>query len=92
VHVRIVRRPTETSVDGFPLWHLEVGLVYAVPAALATLLIVEGWAEPVAESTEPTLPPITFNIIRPRERRRRFLSVARLRSELGIAADRRRKK
>jgi hypothetical protein len=92
VHVRIVRRPTETSVDGFPLWHLEVGRVYAVPASLATLLIVEGWAEPVAESAEPTLPPITFNIIRPREPRRRFLSVSRLRSELGIAADRRRKK
>jgi hypothetical protein len=86
-------RPTETSIDGFPLWHLEVGRVYAVPAALATLLIVEGWAVPVIESAEPTLPPIRFNIIRPpRERRRRFLSVTRLRSELGIAADRRRKK
>jgi hypothetical protein len=92
VHVRITRRPTETSIDGFPLWHFDVGRVYAVPAALATLLIVEGWAEPVAESAEPTLPPITFNVIRPSERRRRFLSVARLRSEYGIAADRRRKK
>jgi hypothetical protein len=92
VRVRIARSPSESSIDGFPLWHLQVGLVYAIPAAVATLMIVEGWAEPVVDDAEPTLPMVKFDVARPRrERRRRYMSLSRLRQELGIAADRRRR-
>jgi hypothetical protein len=78
-------------IDGIPLSHFEVGAVYAVPTALATLMIVEGWAEPVVEMVEPKLPRISFTLPVPRERRRRVYSDWRLRVELGLAADRRRK-
>jgi hypothetical protein len=91
VRVLITRRPTEENIDGVPLGYLEVGRVYGVPTEIATLLIVEGWAEPVIEDVEPTLPSISFNVMRPCERRRsRFMSGEWLRRELGIAADRRR--
>jgi hypothetical protein len=91
VRVRIVTAPTDTIVDGIVLSQFRVGFVYSLPAALATLLIVEGWAEPVIGAEAPTLPPITFDVHRPQERRRRVLTDARLRIELGIAADRRRR-
>jgi hypothetical protein len=78
-------------IDGISLSLFEVGAVYAVPTALATVMIVEGWAEPVLETVEPKLPPIKFDIIGPRERRRRVYSDLRLRVELGLAADRRRR-
>jgi hypothetical protein len=91
VRVRIVTPPTDTIVDGIALSQFKVGFVYALPAALATLLIVEGWAEPIMGADAPTLPAITFDVHRPQERRRRVLTDARLRLELGIAADRRRR-
>jgi hypothetical protein len=91
VRVRIISRPTEESVDGIALSHFKVGSVYSVPVSLATLLIVEGWAEPVVEEAEPILPPISFHITRRVDRRRRFITDARLRKEFGIAADRRRR-
>lgn len=93
VRIRIIRSPTETSVDGISLSRFEVGLVYSLPISLATLMIVEGWAEPLVDalSADPTLPPIQFTHVRPRERRQRLYSDWRLRTELGLAADRRRK-
>lgn len=72
------------------LSHLEVGIVYAVPAPLATLMIVEGWAEPIVDNLEPRLPAFKLDYTRPRERRQRTYSHWRLRVELGLAADRRR--
>lgn len=90
--VRIIRQPTQTSIDGIVLSQFEVGMIYALPVALATVMIVEGWAYPVAESAEAKLPEIKFDLIGPRERRRRTYTNARLRTELGIAADRRRRK
>jgi hypothetical protein len=72
------------------LSHFKAGRVYAVPVSLATLMIVEGWATPDFGSESPTLRPMTFDLHRTRERRRRLLTDARLRTELGIAADRRR--
>jgi hypothetical protein len=93
VHIRIIRPPADTNVDGISLSRFKVGNVYALPAPLATLLIVEGWAEPVIDNhQELTLPPIQFRPVRPRERRRRMYSNWRLRTELGLAADRRRRK
>ena len=93
MRIRIIRSPTESNVDGISLSRFEVGLVYSLPVSLATLMIVEGWAEPLVDrSADPTLPPIQFTQVRPRERRRRLYSNWRLRTELGLAADRRRKK
>jgi hypothetical protein len=91
VRVRIVRPPGEEIVDGIALAHFKIGLVYSVPAALATLMVVEGWAEPVLDDAAPTLPPVIFHLPRRVERRRRLLTDVRLRRELGIAADRRRR-
>jgi hypothetical protein len=90
VRIRITKPPTEPSVDEIPLARFRVGLVYSVPAPLATLMIVEGWAEPVIEALEPTLPPFTFNVTPVRERRRRIYSDKYLRTHLGLVADRRR--
>lgn len=92
MRIRIISPPSETSVDGVSLAQFKVGLVYAVPPVLATLMIVEGWAEPVSDEIEPTLPPIKFTVVTRRERRRRIYSAAYLRTHLGIAADRRRRK
>ena len=92
VRIRIIRPPTETMIDGISLSHFEVGVVYSVPSSLATLMIVERWAEPVIENLEPKLPAITLDYSGPRERRRRVYSDWRLRVELGIAADRRRRR
>jgi hypothetical protein len=91
VRVRIINPPTQATIDGISLTQFEVGAVYAVPASLATVMIVEGWAEPVVETVDPKLPPVKFDIMGPRERRRRVYSDLRLRVELGLAADRRRK-
>lgn len=91
MRVRITSPPTEESVDGIPLSQYKVGAVYDVPTLLATLMIVEGWAEPLVESIDPTLPQIRFKVFTP-ERRRRTLTDADLRTQLGIAADRRRRK
>jgi hypothetical protein len=92
MRVRITAQPTQTSVDGISLSGFKPGSVYSLPASLATLLIVEGWAEPMSESGDSTLPPITFTLFPRPERRRRTLTPLRLRAELGIAADRRRRR
>jgi hypothetical protein len=92
VRIRITSPPTEASVDGFQLSQFRVGLVYSVPASLATLMIVEGWAEAVFEDVEPTLPPVKFTVHARRERRQRIYSDAYLRTHLGLAADRRRRR
>ena len=91
MRVRIIRPPTQTQIDGIRLSEFEVGTVYGLPTELATVMIVEGWAIPVPETVESKLPRVKFNITVPRERRRRLYSDWRLRVELGIAADRRRK-
>lgn len=90
--VRITAQPTQTSVDGISLSRLKPGSVYSLPVSLATLLIVEGWAEPMLEPGHCTLPDITFTVLPRPERRRRVLTPRRLRTELGIAADRRRRR
>jgi hypothetical protein len=91
VRVRLIRPPTEAVIDGIRLSEFEVGAVYALPTELATVMIVEGWAVPELETVEPKLPQIKFNIMGRRERRHRIYSDWRLRVELGVAADRRRK-
>jgi hypothetical protein len=90
MRVRITRRPKPANVDGISLWRYRVGHVYALPTSVATLMIVEGWAVPDLESSDVSLPPIKFHLDPPPERRVRLFSNRRLRTELGIAADRRR--
>ena len=92
MRVRIIRPPSEESVDGVDVSAFRVGRVYSIPMALATLMIVERWAEPLIDDGDATLPPITFQLpTLIRERRRRQRGGARFDPGLGIAADRRRK-
>ena len=89
MRVRIISRPTEASVDGLELSEFRLGQVYALPAELATLMIVEGWAEPLDGDAIPVLPEFRFNIVpmAPRPSRRQRFTVARLTPRLGVAAD-----
>lgn len=89
--VRITTLPTQISVDGIRLSRFKMGCVYSLPPSLATLMIVEGWAEPVVEPADLTLPEFSLTVLPGAERRRRALTSRRLR-EFGIAADRRRRR
>jgi hypothetical protein len=90
VQVRITQAPTYETVDGIALGHFRVGRVYGLPAPLATLMIVEGWAVPVTDQEDVTLPSIAFMFTPVRERRRRMLSSG-LRRDRTLVADRRRR-
>jgi hypothetical protein len=108
VRVRIISRPTEASVDGVGLSDFRAGCVYALPTELATLMIVEGWAEPIDGDADPVLPEFHFNIVRPAPRilrpqprilgteprrlRRRHFSDSSMTPHLGLAADRKPKR
>lgn len=92
MRVRIIRPPSEEPVDGIDVSAFRVGRAYYLPASLATLMIVEGWAEPVIDSVEPTLPAFSFELPVARERRRRVRGEPNLQRAHGIAADRRRRK
>ncbi len=89
--VRITAPPAPITVDGIDLSRFKNGCVYALPVLLATLMVVEGWAEPIMESDDCTLPEFSFSLLPRPERRRRVMTPAGLRTELGIAADRRRR-
>lgn len=91
MRVRITAPPTLDNVDGVPLEHFQVGRVYALSASLATLMIVEGWAEPVVEDVPPTLPAFSFDLMAPPERSHHAFARGRPRRHRGIAADRRRR-
>ena len=90
MQVRITKAPTYETVDGISLGHFRVGCVYGLPPPLATLMIVEGWAVPVTDEKDVTLPSIAFMFTPVRERRRRLRSPS-VRSERTLAADRRRR-
>jgi len=72
----------------------KTGHVYALPVELATLMIVEGWAEPVVDvDAAPDLPPFRLQtLVFPRRTRRRRYSSPLLDTRLGIAAERRSRK
>src|SRR5438093_12236735 len=56
-----IRRRLQGSIDGVAIDHLQMGLIYEIGSQIASVLLAEGWAEPVsaAESTlsTPRLPP-----------------------------------
>lgn len=47
MRIKIVRRPSEASIDGIQLDRFEPGYQYEVGNSLGALLLAEGWAEPV---------------------------------------------
>ena len=72
MRIRIVHQPTLPDVDGVDLNQFHVGREYDLGISLASVLLAEGWAEPVPFDTpapEPFGPedPFTMRIIGRRE-------------------------
>jgi hypothetical protein len=49
--VRIVKQPKISSIDGIHIGYLVVGVRYDLGSTLASVLIAEGWAEPVDDAS-----------------------------------------
>jgi CheY-like chemotaxis protein len=56
MRLRICRR-LQGSIDGVAIDHFQIGLVYEIGTQVASVLLAEGWAEPVAVSTLSTPRP-----------------------------------
>jgi hypothetical protein len=58
MRLRISRR-LQGSIDGVAIDHLQPGVIYEIGTHVASVLLAEGWAEPVADSTlgAPRPPP-----------------------------------
>src|SRR5262249_45763423 len=56
VHLRILRVPTQSHVDGVRVDCYAVGQVYEVSRSLAEVFLAEGWAEPVPPQPMSKLP------------------------------------
>ena len=52
MRIRVIHKPTRSSIDGIRLDQFVPGLEYVVGTLLGSLMLAEGWAEPVA-SEEP---------------------------------------
>jgi DNA-binding response OmpR family regulator len=46
MRLRICRR-LQGSIDGVALDHFQIGLIYEIGTQIASVLLAEGWAEPV---------------------------------------------
>lgn len=46
MRLRICRR-LQGSIDGVALDHFQLGLIYEIGTQVASVLLAEGWAEPV---------------------------------------------
>jgi len=60
VRVRILRAPTERCIDGIQLNRFSAGQIHDLPSELATLFIVERWADPAGDEPSPAAPPNTL--------------------------------
>jgi len=47
IRIRIVQQPTISDIDGISLDRFELGMEYQAGNIVASLLLPEGWAEPV---------------------------------------------
>jgi hypothetical protein len=47
MRIRLIRKPTETSIDGIQLDRFQIGLQYEVGTSLGAVMLAEQWAEPV---------------------------------------------
>jgi CheY-like chemotaxis protein len=56
-----IRRRLQGSIDGVAIDHFQIGLIYEIGTQLASVLLAEGWAEPVGAAdsclTIPRPPP-----------------------------------
>ena len=59
MRIRVLQRPTATSVDGLRLDRFEPGFLYDVGTSLGCFLLAEGWAEPVAIEQPALLVPMS---------------------------------
>ena len=58
MRIRIVHQPALRDVDGVDLTQFHVGREYDLGSSLASVLLAEGWAEPIPLDTPP--PPVPF--------------------------------
>jgi hypothetical protein len=58
MRIKVIRPPTERSVDGIDLRRFQPGSHYEVGNAIGTLMLAEGWAEPVGSDEPRVLIPI----------------------------------
>jgi len=60
VRILIIRKPDIPSIDGMQLDYFQPGAMYDVGASLASLMVVEGWAETVqGDEPAPVVPIFT---------------------------------
>ena len=57
MRIRIVQVPTKSSIDGIRLDQFSAGCLYEVGNVIGTLMLAEGWAEPVADDQPALLMP-----------------------------------
>ena len=53
MRIRVIRKPTQLSIDGVRLDQFDPGVQYEVGTLIGAVMLAEGWAEP-DESDEPT--------------------------------------
>jgi hypothetical protein len=58
MRIRIVQKPFIDEIDGVDLQHFQVGTEYDLGNTLASVMLAEGWAEPIPLDAPP--PPVPF--------------------------------
>ena len=53
MRIRVIHKPTRASIDGIRLDQFVPGVEYVVGTLLGSLMLAEGWAEPVASEESP---------------------------------------
>lgn len=59
LRIRIVQTPAADTIDGIDLSQFARGQVYEVGNLVGSVLLAEGWAEPVAEDEPGVIVPFT---------------------------------
>jgi hypothetical protein len=68
MRIKVIRTPTDTSIDGMHLDRFLVGCQYEVGNTIGALFLAEGWATPVASDEPALLTPLSeFEADRPAE-------------------------
>ena len=57
MRIRIIQKPPVAHVDGIRLDYFVAGHEYDLGPSLCSLLLAEGWAEPVGFDEPPATPP-----------------------------------
>jgi hypothetical protein len=57
MRIRVIRKPTESCIDGVQLDRFEVGVEYDVGSTIGALFLAEGWGEPVTPDEPSVLIP-----------------------------------